>query len=87
MRLYRSVKILDIVTLAQAERTRVDATLEDCWPVVNEKEEQKILAEMKGGAFVELDEAFARVAGVTKEAWQARTEEHKQKRLRPPNQE
>lgn len=82
-----SEQINDSVTMAQAEWTRVAVTLEERWPVVNEKEEQKIVAGRKGGAFVELDDAFAHLAGVTKEAWQTRVEEHKQKRLRLPNQE
>lgn len=77
----------DSATMAQAEWVRVAATLEERWPVVNEKEEREIVAKRKDGAFVELDDAFAHLAGVTKEAWQTRVEEHKQKRLRLPNQE
>jgi hypothetical protein len=77
--------INDSATMAQAEWTRVAATLEERWPVVSR--EQEASEAMNGAAFVELDDAFARLAGVTKEAWQARVEEHKQRRVRPPNQE
>ena len=77
--------INDSATMAQAEWTRVSATLEERWAV--DSREQEASEAMNGAAFVELDDAFARLAGVTKEAWQARVEEHKQKRLRLPNQE
>ena len=79
--------INDSATMAEAERLRVDATLAERWPVVSEEEEQESLAAMKNGAFVELDEAFAGLAGVTKEVWDARVEEHKRKRLHVPNRE
>ena len=82
-----SEQIHDSVTMAQAERTRVDTTLAERWPVVAEKEEQESLAAMKDGLFVGLDEAFAHLAGITKEAWEARVAEHKRKRLPVPNRE
>jgi hypothetical protein len=67
-------------TAALAEQRRVMMLLRESWPVGSEEEEQRALADLKEGKGVELDDAFAEIAGVSKEEWLRRVAEHKEKR-------
>jgi hypothetical protein len=72
--------ISECLTLAAAEKRRVETSLAEGWPVGTAEEEQKALREMKAGASVGLEETFARIAGVSEEEWLRRVKEHKFRR-------
>jgi hypothetical protein len=72
--------LYEVTRVVSSERLRLKVILDESWPVGGEDEEQKALAEMKGGKGIGLDDAFAQIAGVTKKEWARRVAEHKKKR-------
>jgi hypothetical protein len=66
-------------TTAAAEDRRARMILDESWPVSDEKEEAQALADVKGGKGLELEDAFADIAGVPKDEWMRRVAEHKKK--------
>ena len=73
--------IADLGRVVASEKRRIDLTLRECWPVGSEAEERAALAEMRQGAGVELEDAFAEIANVSKEEWLRRVEQHKQAKI------
>ena len=69
----------EYVTLAMAGHRRAVAALGEGWPVLSIDDERRVVAEMKAGKGLGVDEAFAGVAGVSMEEWHRRAEAHKRK--------
>jgi hypothetical protein len=69
----------EMKNLITSESFRIRQALRDSWPVDSEKEEQKALAEVRGGG-MGLDEAFAKITGVSEDEWRRRVEEHKKRK-------
>jgi hypothetical protein len=65
--------------IAEVERLRADTLNHWPWPPTPE-EVAEAVAEYERGDSLPLDEAFAEIAGVSKEAWLERVEEHKRRR-------
>jgi hypothetical protein len=64
---------------AAEELVALRREIEDRWPWINEQIIAEAKAELARGEFLELDEAFAQIAGVDKETWLKRVEEHKKR--------
>jgi hypothetical protein len=72
-------------TVAQLEQviTRLRALKTqqgEAWLVANREEVEEALAAARRGESLELEDAFAEIAGVDRETWLRRVEEHKQRR-------
>ena len=65
-----------------AEKEQVDFLLQRSWPVEGKAEERKALKEVENGQGVEIDDAFANIAGMSKEEWLKKVEAHKRKKKR-----
>jgi hypothetical protein len=50
------------------------------WPWISERSIAEARAEIARGEFLELDDAFEQIAGVDKETWLKRVEEHKRRK-------
>jgi hypothetical protein len=72
--------LAEITRGVAAEKRRIDLILEESWPVSEEETEQQALAELKSGQGLELDDAFAQIAGVSKDEWERRVAEHKSRK-------
>jgi len=46
--------------------------LAEGWPASKRDDEKRLLTEMKHGRFLELDDAFASIAGVSADEWRNR---------------
>jgi hypothetical protein len=57
----------EVVREAAVEQRQVSRMLRESWPVGDEKEERRRLAEMRAGKVVGLDEAFTQITGVPPE--------------------
>ncbi len=66
--------------LAVAEKFKqLQIRLADEWPVCSAEEAEEVLTQMERGEGMELDDAFAQIAGIDKADWLERVEEHKRK--------
>ena len=75
----------DAVSLAMVAHQRAERSFAEGWPVGAEEGELKALEEMRAGSFVELDDAFSRIAGVPKEEWLRRVQAHAGRAVTPPD--
>jgi hypothetical protein len=66
--------------IAKQEYDHFGQLLNERWPVEDEENEQRAVAEMQSGGGLELDDAFAQIAGVSPAAWQQRVGEHRNRR-------
>jgi hypothetical protein len=55
------------------------ARLAEEWPACSPEEEQEAMAQARRGEGLELDDAFAQIAGVDKATWLQRVAAHEQK--------
>jgi hypothetical protein len=75
----RQVEGTDRLLEAATQFRDLQSRLVKEWPVCSPEEEQQALAQVGGGEGMELDDAFAQIAGVDKTAWLERVAEHKRK--------
>ena len=61
----------------QANLEQLRQEHKDSWPWCSEQDLDEVRAEIVRGETLEMDDAFAEIAGVRREEWLRRTEEHK----------
>jgi hypothetical protein len=64
----------------QADLEQLRQEHKDAWPWCSEDEMDEARAESARGETLELDEAFAEIAGVSREEWLHRVEQHKRRK-------
>lgn len=67
----------DVIPLAFVREHQAKRSLAESWPVPGREEEKNLLAEMEAGAFIELDDTFARISGISKDEWIQRINQRK----------
>lgn len=72
-------RVQESVSYSFAQQRWIKRVIDEGWPVESAADEQRALEEMKSGNVLELDDAFARIAGVLPQEWQQRVEEHKRR--------
>jgi hypothetical protein len=74
---------LNAVKDALSALGKVRHEMAEHWPVCSASEEEVARAQIAGGESLDLDEAFARIAGLSKDAYLRRVEAHKAGRPAP----
>jgi hypothetical protein len=69
-------RLLDVAKKFEQRKAKVV----DEWPVCSPEEEKQVWDEIRRGEGIELDEAFAQIAGVDRETWLNRVAEHQRKK-------
>lgn len=72
----------EVATVALGRERQLEKSLAEEWPVSSRQDENKRREEIKEGNFLELDEAFAEIAGSSKEEWLAKVRTYQDKRTR-----
>lgn len=72
--------LLEVVPLAIHRGIQARRLLETAWPVASQDVEETTRKEMRQNKSVDLDEAFARISGRSKEEWRSVVEEELKKR-------
>jgi hypothetical protein len=67
---------MELPALALLRHRQASRALAEGWPTSSETEEAAALADMASGNFVDLDDAFARLAGTTTDQWRLRAGKH-----------
>ncbi len=62
------------------ERRAVHLMLEESWPVDSAVDDRALLAEIKKGESIPVDDAFAEIAGVSKTQWLRKVQEHEEQK-------
>jgi hypothetical protein len=58
---------------------KMDAWVKNDWPVCSAEELQEVREEIRRGEFLDADEAFAEIAGVTPEEWRERVRQQRER--------
>jgi hypothetical protein len=83
----RPVEGTDRLLEAARRFKELQARLAEEWPACSPEEEQEALAQVRRGEGLELDDAFAQIAGVDKATWLQRVAAHEQKQRPRADQE
>src|SRR5205807_7187731 len=59
---------------------RMKAEFVEQWPWLGDSELEKAWTEYRRGEYLDLEDAFAQIAGVDRETWRRRVDEHQQRR-------
>lgn len=62
-------RIREITARSIAHHRRAVRSFADSWPSIPEETEKLRLLDMRSGSFVDLDDAFSRISGMTREQW------------------